>query len=98
MSPEIEAAMHHLREYMFQSVYMNKKAKAQEEQAERMVEMLFDYYMKHLELLPEEYLLRMKQMDEQPYRIVCDYVAGMTDRYAVSKFKEIMIPSAWSVF
>lgn len=98
MSPEIETAMHQLREYMFQSVYMNKKAKAQEEQAERMVEMLFEYYMKHLELLPEEYLLRMKQMDEQPYRIVCDYVAGMTDRYAVSKFKEIMIPSAWGVY
>lgn len=98
MSPEIEAAMHHLREYMFQSVYMNKKAKAQEEQAERLVAMLFHYYMEHQELLPEEYLKRMEQLDEQPYRMVCDYVAGMTDRYAVAKFKEIMIPSAWSVY
>lgn len=98
MSPGIEAAMHHLREYMFQSVYMNRKAKAQEEQAERMVQMLFDYYMEHQELLPEEYILRMQQQKEQPYRMVCDYVAGMTDRYAVAKFKEIMIPSAWSVY
>ncbi len=98
MSPDIEAAMLHLREYMFQSVYMNKKAKGQEDQAERLVEMLFEYYMKHLELLPGEYLLRMGQMDEPPYRIVCDYVAGMTDRYAVAKFKDIMIPSAWSVY
>lgn len=98
MSPEIEAAMHDLREYMFQSVYMNKNAKGQEEQAERMVEMLFEYYMKHLELLPSEYQKRMMQMDEPPFRVVCDYVAGMTDRYAVAKFKEIMIPSAWSVY
>jgi dGTPase len=98
MSPDIEAAMHHLREFMFESVYMNKKAKGQEEQAERLLETLFEYYEKHLERLPEEYLLRMEQMNEPPYRVVCDYIAGMTDRYAVSKFKELMIPSAWSVY
>lgn len=98
MSPAIEAAMHHLREYMFQSVYMNKKAKGQEEQAERLVEMLFEYYEKHLEHLPGEYLLRMQQLNEPSSRAVCDYIAGMTDRYVVSKFKELMIPAAWSVY
>ncbi|HWT27809.1 MAG TPA: deoxyguanosinetriphosphate triphosphohydrolase [Mobilitalea sp.] len=98
MSTEIEEAMHHLREYMFESVYMNKKAKSQEQQAERMLEELFEYYEEHLELLPEEYLQRMEQRKEPSYRAVCDYIAGMTDRYAVSKFKELMIPSAWSVY
>jgi dGTPase len=98
MSPDIEAAMHHLREFMFESVYMNKKAKGQEEQAERLLETLFEYYEKHLERLPEEYLVRMNQMSEPSYRVVCDYIAGMTDRYAVSKFKDLMIPSAWSVY
>ncbi len=98
MSPEIEKAMHHLREYMFQSVYMNKKAKGQEEQAERLLEQLFLYYENHLECLPEEYQLRMEQLKEPSYRVVCDYIAGMTDRYAVTKFKELMIPSAWSVY
>lgn len=98
MSPEIEAAMHHLREYMFQSVYMNKRAKGQEEQAERLLEQLFLYYQKHLEQLPEEFRLRMEKLDEPSYRVVCDYIAGMTDRYAVAKFKELMIPSAWSVY
>ncbi len=98
MSPEIEAAMRSLRGYMFQSVYTNRKAKAQEEQAQRLVEQLFEYYEKHLEHLPQEYLQRMEQREEPPYRAVCDYVAGMTDNYAVSKFKELMIPSAWSVY
>lgn len=98
MSPEIEKAMQNLREYMFQSVYTNRRAKGQEEQAERLLEQLFVYYEKHPEHLPEEYLLRMKQSDEPSYRVVCDYIAGMTDRYAVSKFKELMIPSAWSVY
>jgi dGTPase len=98
MSPNIEAAMHSLREFMFESVYMNKKAKSQEEQAERLLETLFEYYMHNLEKLPEEFIQRMEQRQEPAYRAVCDYIAGMTDRYAVTKFKELMIPSAWSVY
>ena len=98
MSPAIEEAMYKLREYMFESVYTNKSAKDQEAQAERMIEQLFHYYNRHLELLPEEYYQRIKNQDEPAYRIVCDYIAGMTDRYAVAKFKELMIPSAWSVY
>jgi dGTPase len=98
MSPDIEAAMRDLRKYMFESVYMNKKAKSQEAQAERLLEQLFMYYELHLETLPEEYLLRMRQFGEPSYRAVCDYIAGMSDRYAVAKFKELMIPSAWSVY
>lgn len=83
---------------MFESVYTNKKAKGQEEKAERLIEQLFLYYQKHLELLPQEFILRMEQSKEPVYRVVCDYIAGMTDRYAVSKYKELMIPSAWSVY
>lgn len=98
MSPEIEEAMRHLREYMFTNVYLNKKAKSQEEQAERLLEQLFRYYKKHLEKLPEEYYTRMEQLKEPSYQVVCDYIAGMTDRYAVAKFKELMLPSAWSVY
>ena len=98
MSPDIETAIQNLREYMFTSVYLNKTAKGQEEQAERLLEELFRYYEKHLEQLPEEYLLRMEETGEPAYRIVVDYIAGMTDRYAVAKFKELMIPAAWSVY
>jgi dGTPase len=98
MTPAIEAAMKDLREYMFQSVYMNKKAKDQEEQAERLLEQLFRYYLENLDKLPEEYFKRMEQMDEPSYRVVCDYVAGMTDNYAIAKFTELMIPSSWSVY
>ncbi len=98
MSPDIEAAMKQLRKFMFESVYMNKKAKSQEEQAERLLETLFEYYMSHLGLLPQEYLKQMEERSEPAHRAVCDYIAGMTDRYAVAKFKELMLPSAWSVY
>ncbi|HHU74420.1 MAG TPA: deoxyguanosinetriphosphate triphosphohydrolase [Clostridiales bacterium] len=98
MSPEIEKTIYELREYMFESVYLNQKAKSQEKQAEILVEQLFLYYKKHLDKLPEEYRRRIHELGEPSYQAVCDYVAGMTDRFAVAKFKEIMIPSAWSVY
>ena len=98
MSPDIEAAMLRLRAFMFQSVYMNKKAKSQEEQAERLLEELFLYYQKHAGYLPEEFRMRVDQVGEPPERIICDYIAGMTDRYVIAKFKQIMIPSSWSVY
>lgn len=97
MSPEIEKAMMGLRRYMFDNVYMNEKAKGQEEQAVHLLQFLYEYYMKHLELLPEEYLLGVKKRDEPTSQAVVDYIAGMTDRFAVAKFKELMIPDAWTV-
>ncbi len=98
MSEPVSMAMTELRKYMFSNVYTNPIAKGQEKKAEAMIEQLYFYYAGHLELLPEEYqyMIRVKQQPE--YRVVCDYVAGMTDRYAVQKYKEIMIPSAWGVY
>ena len=98
MSSDIENAMLKLREYMFSSVYMNKKAKSQEEQAVRLITQLYEYYFEHLDKLPNEYYIRMEQINEHPYQVIIDYIAGMTDRYAVAKFKELMVPSAWSVY
>lgn len=98
MSPEIEQAMFKFRDYMFTSVYTNRKAKSQEEQATRLLKQLFEYYQDNLEQLPNEYYMRIEKLNEAPYQVVCDYIAGMTDRFAVAKFKELMIPSAWSVY
>ena len=98
MSPDIEDAMLRLRKFMFSNVYTNKKAKSQEEQAVGLVKQLFEYYHDNLEQLPKEFYTRMEQLNEPPYQVVVDYIAGMTDRYAVAKFKELFVPSAWSVY
>lgn len=98
MSPEIENAMLKLRKYMFQSVYKNPKAKGQEEKAENLLIQLFDHYRKHIELLPEEYIDLINIQGESVDRVVCDYIAGMTDRYAIAKYKELIIPSSWSIY
>ncbi len=97
MSEPVQRAMFDLRKFMFASVYSNPKAKNQEGKAESMLKMMFKYYMEHIELLPEEYLERMEQRGESAERTVCDYIAGMTDRYAVSKFNEIAVPMSWGV-
>lgn len=97
MSPEVEQAMFQLRLYMFDSVYTNPVAKGEESKAEKMIEQLYVYYMEHTQLLPEEYRYMVSHRGESVSRVVCDYIAGMTDHYATVKYTEIMIPSAWDV-
>lgn len=98
MSPIVENAMLNLRKYMFASVYSNPIAKNQEEKAASMLVQLFEYYKKNIEQLPEEYINLMKERGEKTERVVCDYIAGMTDRYAIKKFKELTIPISWNVY
>ena len=97
MSPEREEAMHGLRRWMFDHVYHDGIAKAEEGRAQQMVEMLYGYYMAHPEELPEESHRIMEIRNETKERAVCDYIAGMTDIYAIDRFKELFIPKAWSV-
>ena len=53
--------------------------------------------MDHVEQLPEEYLTMMDDWLEDKERVVCDYIAGMSDRYAIDKFEELFVPKAWKV-
>ena len=96
MSNEVEQAMQGLRKFMFQNVYQNPKAKREEERAKELLNRLFYYYAAHIDLLPEWYLEKMEQ-GEAKERIVCDYIAGMTDQYAIAKFEEYFMPKAWQV-
>ncbi len=96
MRPETEDAMKELRKFLFERVYSNPVAKGQEKQAEHLVSYLYEYYRKEPEKLPEFRVL-IQEKGEKPERVVCDYIAGMTDRFAVSRLKEIFIPMRWDV-
>lgn len=98
MSSEISEAMYGLREFMFENVYLNKKAKDQEEKAELLLEELFIYYSKNIDELPVDYRQRIRDNEDKAHRVICDYVAGMTDRYAVAVYKDLKIPFSWNVF
>ena len=96
MSQETAQAFRELRAFMFDHVYKNPVAKSEEVKAKLMLEQLYNYYMEHPEELPDK-LLRMHNNGEDKGRVVCDYISGMTDQYAISKFSEYFIPVAWQV-
>lgn len=96
MSEEIYQAMLDLRQFMFKNVYNNDNAKAEEVKAHRMIEGLFEYYMENIDSMPEKYL-NMINEGEAKDRVVCDYIAGMTDQYAIMKFNDYFMPTAWQV-
>ena len=96
MSKEVEEAMHELRRFMFQHVYKNPIAKGEEDKARKLLKQLYYHYLEHLDLIPEKYT-RMLEEGEKKDRIVCDYISGMTDQYAITKFEEYFLPQAWQV-
>lgn len=96
MSEEVEKAMFSLRQFMYENVYTNPLAKGEEKKVKNIIEQLYGYYIHHTEELPEEFLALML-MGESPERTICDFIACMSDPYAVNLYKEIMIPKAWSV-
>lgn len=96
MSNEVKASFFELRQFMFEHVYQNPKAKREEGKAQAMIKQLFCFYMDNIELLPEKYL-KMLDGGETRERIVSDYISGMTDQYAIARFQEYFLPNAWQV-
>ncbi len=93
-SAEIRQAMTGLRSFLFETVYTNPVAKGEEGKAKRMLQELFGYYNSHPEMMPEEFMAMIDAGEEREV-VVCDYIAGMTDNYAVLKFQEAFEPSGW---
>ena len=93
MTPEVGEATKKLREFLFDRVYLNSAAKKEEQKAVGMLKQLFGYFCKYPEKMPEFYYNNTKE--EAVERCVCDYVAGMTDRYAIELYKELFIPHVW---
>ena len=90
-----DKALKELRSFMFTNVYRNPVAKGEESKAKDMLKRLFEYYIAHPEALPEDFQPQLSFDGME--RTVCDYIAGMTDNYAVEKFREIFIPMGWQV-
>jgi dGTPase len=95
MSPGIEEAMMELRKFMFDHVYLNSVAKTEEGKVGRMITMLYQYYEKHVDEMPQEYIDLIKKKGQPEPRVVCDYISGMTDQYSISKFQELFVPQSW---
>ena len=95
LSPRVDKALDDLRTFMFENVYRNPVAKGEESKAKAMLKKMFEYYVNRPEALPEDFHPQMSFDGME--RTVCDYIAGMTDHYAVDKYTEIFIPAGWNV-
>ena len=95
LSPVVDNALKTLRSFMFERVYRNPIAKGEEARAQDMLQRMFEYYISSPEALPEDFHPQLSF--EGLERTVCDYIAGMTDNYAVDKFTQIFIPVGWNV-
>ena len=95
MDSDIKGYYDKLHDFLFESVYKNPVAKSEETKVFGIVEGLFGYYMKNPGKMPEEYLVICRE--EGAGRAVADYIAGMTDHYAISVYSDIYIPKAWSI-
>ena len=95
MSDGMAAVFDAFHNFMYDAVYRNPTAKSEENKVHGILAGIFGYYMAHPDALPGEYA-EIAHADGLA-RAVCDYVAGMTDSYAISVYGEIFIPAAWSV-
>jgi dGTPase len=94
MDRETEKAYNALHDFMYEHVYLNPYVKGEEKKVPGLIEALFTY-LKKTEKIPEDmkYIARREGID----RAVCDYIAGMTDHFAVALYKEIFIPKGWDL-
>ncbi len=95
MDAEIENAMQRLRAFMFERVYKNPEAKGEEAKAREILKRLYEFYVRHPEKLPPDFQPQLSFDGME--RTVCDYIAGMSDKYAMYKYDELFIPTAWQV-
>ena len=93
-SPQVGEAMAALREFMFESVYTNPLAKGEESKAQDMLRRLFEHYRQDPDQLPPDF--QEIRVEEGVDRAVCDYIAGMTDPFAIEQFTKLFIPMSWS--
>lgn len=94
LSDEFSSAMLALRAFMFERVYLESPAKMENPRAKKVLKELYFHFLESPEHLPFEF--HTDDPVELPLR-VCDYVAGMTDRFAIRTFEALFVPRAWMV-
>ena len=95
MDEETAKAYNALHRYMFDSVYRNPKCKSEETKAQEMLRILYEHFCKNVSSMPPLYAGLAESWGKE--RAVCDYISGMTDRYAVDVFNDLFIPKDWKI-
>ena len=93
MSEDVGRATDDLRAFLFERVYQNPIAKSEDSKAKELLMKLFEYYVAHPSKMPENYTKNLE--DEGVERCVCDFLSGMTDRYAIETYNDLFVPKIW---
>ncbi len=93
MSKSVGEATDALRTFLFKNVYVDSIAKREEGKARLLIEQLFRHYVENVEVLSKEFT---KNLSDGAERVAADYIACMTDRYAISDYTRLFIPEAWA--
>lgn len=93
ISPHIQEAADILKQFLYQRVYTGSEAKAEVHKIEHLIQTLFDYFCAHIDELPPE--MKANPRHESNERLVADYIAGMTDRFAIATFERLFVPRSW---
>ncbi|MGN1114605.1 MAG: deoxyguanosinetriphosphate triphosphohydrolase [Oscillospiraceae bacterium] len=94
MTDEVKKAFDSIHEFMFDNVYRNPRCKSEESKTYGLLENLYKYYCSNVEKMPKQFQLLADRFDKET--AVCDYIAGMTDCFAVELFSDLFIPASWN--
>ncbi|HKJ05740.1 MAG TPA: deoxyguanosinetriphosphate triphosphohydrolase [Geopsychrobacteraceae bacterium] len=89
-SPAMTELNRELKGFLYQNLYRHYKVERMRVKAERFMTLLFENYLEHPTLLPEKHQQRLAQVGTE--RVICDYIANMTDRYAQDEYKRLYEP------
>ncbi|MDD3294313.1 MAG: deoxyguanosinetriphosphate triphosphohydrolase [Geobacteraceae bacterium] len=89
-SPGVTEKNRRLKQFLLCNLYRHYKVERMRVKAERCLTQLFDTYLRHPTLLPRKYQRKMEECGRE--RVICDYIAGMTDRFALDEFKRLFEP------
>ena len=93
MSDDCYSGFMDLHEFMFTAVYTNPVCKGEEKKAVNMLLQIYNYFINHVDEMPEEYINIANEDGIE--RAVCDYIAGMSDTYALKIFNKLFVPMFW---
>ena len=97
MSEDMKETLGGLRQFMFENVYLSDHAVSEKKKVHGLITNLFDYFRDNPEKMDGEFK-KLMENGEDKERVACDYVACMTDRYAITLYKKLFIPSSWSIY
>jgi len=87
-SPAVDAERQEAKDFLYENLYFSSALADEKDDAERVVGELFGFWMEHPQALPHNYQARVKEEDESLSRVICDYIAGMTDNFILEQYEK----------